>query len=121
MIVSFLRDDKKSGIFEASKERIIMLKNPLVVFLLTSAVLALVFFMFPINLFDGVIVESKGLSTVKIETPLSLSYFIGIGYDEADMVNIETFYLTLKGKVMAVLFIFGFPALLALRIHSRNS
>lgn len=97
-----------------------MLKKPLLIFIVLSSILAIVFFVFPINLFDGVIVYKSNLQEMNVERPLSLSYFIGLGFDKADMVGVEDFYLTLKGKVMAVIYIFGFPALLSYRIHLRK-
>ena len=96
-----------------------MFKKPIIIVLILSSILAILFFTLPINLFDGVIVYKEGISTINVETQLSLSYFVGLGFDEADMTNVESFYLTLKGKVMAVLFIFGFPALLGVRMYSR--
>ena len=97
-----------------------MLKKPLLIFVVFSSVLALLFFLLPINLFDGVIVYKEGWTVMNQETPLSLSYFIGIGYDKADMVNVEAFYLTTKGIVMAFIYILGFPGLLAYRVHLKN-
>jgi hypothetical protein len=91
-------------------------QKALVVFIGLSLVLAGTFFLFPINLFDGVIIEKHGLQTIVHERNLSLSYFIGLGYDPEDLEFIEDFYLTLKGKMMAFIFIFGFPALLAYRV-----
>jgi hypothetical protein len=52
---------------------------------------------------------------------MSLSYFVGIGLDEADMQDVESFKLTAKGWAMAALFIFGLPALLAYRIYLKYS
>ena len=97
-----------------------MLKKPLLIFIVFSSVLTLLFFLLPINLFDGVIVYKEGWTEMNQETPLSLSYFIGVGYDKADMVNVEDFYLTTKGIVMAFIYMFGFPGLLAYRIHLKN-
>ena len=97
-----------------------MLKKPLYIFILLSILLAVIFFVFPINIFDGVIEYNNGLQNLVIERPLSLSYFVGLGFDEMDMVGVESFYLTLKGKVMAVIYIIGFPGLLAYRIHLRK-
>ncbi|MBL1279540.1 MAG: hypothetical protein COA33_004680 [Fluviicola sp.] len=97
-----------------------MFKSPWFVFIGLSSLLAIVFFVFPINLFDGVIEYKKELQQATFETPLSLSYFIGLGYDDADMVGVEDFYLTLKGKVMAVIFIVGFPGLLGYRTSLRK-
>lgn len=96
-------------------------KKPLVYFAVLSLLLAALFFLFPINLFDGVVIEKTGLREIVHERPISLSYFIGMGYDEADMEVIADFYLTGKGILMAVLFIFGFPALFAYRLYLRNS
>jgi hypothetical protein len=75
-----------------------------------------IFFLFPINIFDGVIIYKDLQSEFLLETPLSLSYFIGLGYDEVDMVGVKDFYLTTKGIVMAFVFILGFPGLLAYRM-----
>lgn len=96
-------------------------KKPLAYFLALSLLLAALFFLLPINLFDGEIVIENGLQEMVIERPLSLSYFIGLGYEDADMVGIKDFYLTTKGIVMAFVFIFGFPALFALRVYLRST
>ena len=97
------------------------MRKPIVLFFALSFILALVFFLFPINVFDGVIVYKDNLTAFEVEAPLSLSYFVGLGYDSEDMVNVETFYLTTKGIVMAFLFILGFPAILAYRMHLKLS
>lgn len=96
-------------------------KKPLLIFLGTSLLLCAIFFLFPINLFDGEIVIKRGLQEMTEARPLSLSYFIGIGYDEADMDIIEDFYLTTKGITMAIIFIVGIPALLAYRIYLKST
>ena len=97
------------------------MRKPIVLFFALSLILALVFFLFPINIFDGVIVYKDNLTAFEVEAPLSLSYFIGLGYDSQDIVNVETFYLTTKGIVMAFLFILGFPAILAYRMHLKQA
>ena len=79
-----------------------------------------VFFLLPINLFDGVIIEKHGLQEIVHERPLSLSYFIGIGYDPKDMEYIEDLYLTGKGIAMAFIFILGLPSLLAYRVYLKG-
>lgn len=84
-----------------------------------SLLLALVFFLLPINLFDGQIIVQRGLQEITIDRPLSLSYFIGIGYDNGDLDGVVDFYLTTKGKIMAFIFLFGFPALFSYRIYLR--
>jgi hypothetical protein len=96
------------------------MKNPIVLFISTSLLLAIIFFTLPINLFDGVVEYEEPYKTYTLEQPLSLSYFIGIGYDEADMVYVKSFRLSVKGYIMAFIFILGLPALLAYRLHLRK-
>lgn len=90
--------------------------KPINTFLILFVALILLFFLFPINLFDGEIVVKNGLQTIKQQRPLSLSYFIGLGYDESDMDIIKDFYLLPKGYMMAFLFILGIPSLVAYRV-----
>lgn len=96
------------------------MRKPLVLFFTLAFILACTFFLFPINVFDGVIVYNDANSDFILETPLSLSYFIGLGFDEAEMVGVKDFYLTTKGIVMAFVFILGFPGLLAYRMHLKK-
>lgn len=93
------------------------LGKPFNVFLVLFVFLALIFFLIPINLFDGVIVLKNGIQEELIDTPLALSYFIGIGYSNEDLVGVKDFYLVPKGYMMAFLFIFCVPALAAYRVH----
>jgi hypothetical protein len=79
--------------------------------------LLLLFFLLPINLFDGEMVLQNGLSKQVLQVPLSLSYFIGLGYDEADMLDVQDFYLSIRGHLTAILFILFVPALIAYRVH----
>ena len=94
--------------------------KPIIVFGLTSCILLLLFFTLPINLFDGVIVRHEGPQEVKIEAPLSLSYFIGLGYNEADLEGVKTFYLLPNGLLMAGILIVGVPGLFAYRTYLRS-
>jgi hypothetical protein len=96
------------------------LKKPLVIFLLSSLLIALPLFLLPINLFKGEIVIEQALVEQKIAAPLSLSYFIGIGYDQKDMVNVKDFYLLKDGIVLAVLVLFGIPSIIAYRFHLKR-
>lgn len=98
-----------------------MIQKPIFVFLSTFISLTLIFFLFPINLFDGKIVYEDSFKEHIIDAPLSLSYFIGLGYDESDMVSVKDFYLTIKGAIMALILIFGFPILLAFRVYFKNN
>lgn len=94
-----------------------MKSKALFYFVAIAALFALVFFLFPINLFDGIVVYKSGVQSYELEQPLSLSYFIGLGYDESDMEIVQSFRLTTKGWIMAFIFIIGIPGLIAYRIH----
>lgn len=93
------------------------LRKPINLFFALVVLLLLIFFLFPINLFDGEIVLQQGIQNVTLPRPLSLSYFIGIGYDPKDMDIVKDFYLVPKGYAMAAIFILGIPALAAYRLH----
>ncbi len=92
----------------------------LAIFVVSAVILALVFFILPINIFDGQIDYKTPTQEYTLDVQLSLSYFIGLGYDEVDMQNVADFRLTTKGLVMAFIFILGFPALLAYRIYMKS-
>ncbi len=91
--------------------------KPGYIFLLAFGCIAFLLFLLPINLFDGEIIFKNGLQTFTEKAPLSLSYFIGMGYDEADMENIVSFHLLPTGYLMAGVFLFGIPGLIAYRVH----
>jgi len=98
-----------------------MFKKPIVIFVLGVVLIATPLFIFPINLFNGEIVFESGVQKVTQEAPLSLSYFIGLGYEEKDMQGISDFYLLTEGYILAFCLIFGFPALLAYRLKMKFS
>ena len=95
--------------------------TPLGLFLGLSTVLAILFFVVPLPIFDGKIVFESEWQSFEAEAPLSLSYFIGIGVSEGDMDGVKDFYLTGKGMFMACIFIMGFPALLAYRRYLKSA
>jgi hypothetical protein len=91
--------------------------HPLILFLFLFLLLALPLCTLPINLFPGVVVYGSGDATVQVEAPLSLSYFIGLGYPEEDMVGVTDFYLNARGYLLAVCFLIGIPALVTYRFR----
>ena len=93
-----------------------LLNKPFLVFFIAVLIIAIPLFIFPINLFDGVIIMKNGLSETKIDAPLSLSYFIGLGYNSQDMEGIKDFYLLPKGYLLAFCIILGCPAIVTYRI-----
>jgi hypothetical protein len=94
-----------------------LLNKPFLIFFIAVLIIAIPLFIFPINLFDGVIIMKNGLPERKIEVPLSLSYFIGFGFNSIDMEGIKDYYLLPKGYLLAFCLIFGFPATLTYRIY----
>jgi len=94
-----------------------MFQKPLLLFAITSVLLAAIFFLFPINLFDGEIVIERGLQSMVVDHQLSLSNFIGIGTEGMDEQGIVDFYLTTKGYFIACIIILGLPALFAYRVY----
>jgi len=97
-----------------------IVKKPWFVFLVSFLGITLPLCLFPINLFQGEIVLEIGLVQIIEQRPLSLSYFFGLGYDQSDMVGIKDFYLLPQGYILALLFTFGIPGLIALRVHYRK-
>lgn len=67
------------------------------------------------NLFEGEIVYAQNGKKYVLEAPLSLAYFVGLGYDPADMEKVVDFYLTRRGYMLAASLLLGFPTLLAYR------
>lgn len=94
--------------------------SPLFIFLIGFLVLGGVFFVFPINLFDGMIILENGLQTIEKEVPLSLSYFVGMGLNEGDLLGVKDFYLLPKGIAMVGVIWIGIPALLAYRFYLKS-
>ena len=94
-----------------------ILSNPKLLFISLVIFFLCIFFLFPINLFDGEIIYQKGLVTITEKRPISLSYFIGMGYDKEDMVGIKDFHLVPVGYFIASVFIVGIPGLIAYRVY----
>jgi hypothetical protein len=67
------------------------------------------------NLFEGEIVYSQNGKKYVLQAPLSLAYFVGLGYEKSEMKGVVDFYLTRRGYMLAFSFLLGFPLLLAYR------
>lgn len=96
-----------------------VLQKPIYVFLISMLLIALPLFLFPINLFQGEIVYQHGLVESIVDAPLSLSYFVGLGYNPDDMIGIKSFYLKPGGYLLAALLILGIPGLIAFRVRKK--
>lgn len=92
-------------------------QHPILLFLSCFLALAIPLCLFPINLFSGKIVYNNGTLESVVEAPLSLSYFFGLGYEDADMEFVQDFYLTPSGYFTVFLFLIGIPGLIAYRVY----
>jgi hypothetical protein len=86
----------------------------LITFFVCFLIIALPLILFPVNLFDGEIVYKNGLVE---PTPLSLSYFFGIGYHPSEMEPVASFHLVAKGYFLAFILTLGIPALISYRVY----
>lgn len=98
-----------------------LLGKPFLVFLILMVSFALPLFLLPIHIFPGEIVHSVGTKEIVAPADLSLSYFIGIGINEGDLDGVKDFYLLPKGKILALIFIVGLPAILGYRLKLRKN
>lgn len=85
----------------------------IVTFIVCFLIITLPLILFPVNLFDGEILYKNG---IKEPTPLSLSYFFGLGYDVKDMETVASFHLVTKGYFLAFILTIGIPSLIAYRV-----
>lgn len=98
-----------------------MLKKPLIIFGVGVILMMMIFFLIPVNLFDGEVHFNTGAQQFTKPLKIALSYFIGIGVREGDLKDVESFNLTASGYALAVIFIIGFPALFAYRSYLKSS
>ena len=96
------------------------MKKYLLIFFICMLALTAIFFLVPINLFDGEIVfEVNGVSFTR-QSKLSLSFFIGIGTGKNAMQDVKDFYLLPMGYFFAFLMLIVFPALVSYRIYLQD-
>ena len=95
-------------------------KKPFLLFAILFLVITLLLTLIPVNIFPGVIVYERGIQYSEIEAPLTLGNFIGLGFNEGDLDDVKTFYLTAKGIAMALIVCIGIPALIAYRFYIKN-
>lgn len=98
-------------------------KNPIFVFAFGVMLTSTIFFLFPINLFDGEIVFEIGMKTWKEKANISLSYFLGIGAgkEQLEQLGVKDFYLLPKGYILALIVILGLPGLWSYRVYLKNT
>jgi len=91
-------------------------QKPFLLFIVLVFIIAIPLCTLPINLFAGEIIEVNGMVVNKVEAPLSLSYFFGLGINPGDMDNVQDFYLVPSGYITLFAILIGLPALLAYRV-----
>ena len=94
--------------------------KPIVVYFLATIILSAVFFLIPINIFDGIYTYKVNGITFAAEVKMSLSYFIGIGANPADMKDVVSYELKPMGYFLVFLFLVALPILIAYRVHIAN-
>ena len=92
-----------------------LLLKPWFVFLFSFILITGLLILVSPNLFEGEIVYAHKGKKYVLEAPLSLAYFLGLGFQEAEMEGVLDFYLTRRGYMLAASLLLGFPTLLAYR------
>ncbi len=92
-----------------------MLLKPWFVFMFSFLVIGGTLILLSPNLFEGEIIYAQNGKKYVLQAPLSLAYFVGLGYQESEMHDVVDFYLTKRGYMLAFSLLFGFPILFAYR------
>lgn len=92
-----------------------LLLKPWFVFVFTFVLISGTLVIVSPNLFEGEIVYNQNGKKYILEAPLSLAYFVGLGYQAEEMQGVADFYLTRRGYMLAASLLLGFPTLLAYR------
>jgi len=103
--------------FKRIKRMKYIFEKPIRVFIVLVLLIGLPLFLFPINFFSGEVIFQRGLVEIVEQRPLSLSYFVGMGYDPKDLIEVKDFYLLKEGYILAIIFIVGVPFLAAYRVY----
>lgn len=97
-----------------------IIRKPVAVFVLTMILVSTILFTLPINLFDGEVIYNVNGFEYSRPMKMSLSYFIGLGISDEDLLDVKSFHLVGMGYFMVVLMLFAFPALIAYRVWIGN-
>ncbi len=100
------------------------MKKSYLIFFIAFLIISVPLFLFPLNLFPGEVVlltGNKNNPEQIVDAQLSLSYFVGLGYNSEDMVGVKSFYLTTKGYFLVFAFLIGFPFLIAYRSYLKKN
>lgn len=97
-----------------------LFSQPFILFAVLVVLISFPLFVFPINLFPGEIVLDTGVGQSTVAAPLSLAYFLGLGYAQEDMVGVVDFYLLPQGVALAFILTIGVPSVFAYRLHVKK-
>ncbi|MBI2258626.1 MAG: hypothetical protein HYU67_06975 [Flavobacteriia bacterium] len=86
-------------------------------FALFIGIVALILFLFPINLFEGEIVFELNGNRFTENAKLSLSYFIGIGASASETKDVVDFNLLPLGFLNVFFLLFCLPLLISYRFY----
>ncbi|GAB5416678.1 MAG: hypothetical protein Crog4KO_21670 [Crocinitomicaceae bacterium] len=92
-------------------------KKALIVFSISTVVIAVVLCVIPVDLFNGEVVWNINGQQITREQNLSLSYFFGIGVEEVQWKYVDSFRLTAQGWLLVFIIIVGIPGLIAYRMY----
>ena len=96
-------------------------KKSLIVFIVSSVIVGIVLCVLPVEFFTGEVTWTVNDATVTTDHNLSLSYFFGLGFEGSDVEHADSFRLTGQGWMLAFIFIFGIPGLIAYRMYITTS
>jgi hypothetical protein len=96
-------------------------KKPLIVFAISSVVVALALCLLPVEFFNGEVTWTVNDTTITRDHSLSLSYFFGIGLENTPVQLADSFRLTAQGWILVFIFIVGIPGLISYRMYITRS
>lgn len=96
-------------------------KKSLIVFIVSSAIVAIALCVLPVEFFNGEATYTVNDTTITKPQNLSLSYFFGLGLENSTIQYADSFRLTGQGWMLTFIFIIGIPGLIAYRMYITGS
>lgn len=91
------------------------LRNPKLIFLISFIFIVGVSLIPQVELYECHFYYQDGVQELDFKKNMSLSYFLGYGYDMEALALYQKIDLTWKGKFMFLLLLIGFPFLMSYR------
>lgn len=92
-------------------------KRAWIIFGISVVVITAALCLIELPMFDGEVTWISGGREYTVAQQLSLSYFFGIGLEDADLTMVKEFSLTGQGWLLVFIFTVGLPGLIAYRIY----